>query len=292
MVSARLQALGISVPSRQGEHRTQCPQCSQTRRKKRDRCLSVRIDHDGAVFHCWHCDWSSRALDSARSQIVREHVQAGIKPNELKPDLVDEAARSLASGAETDAVTAYERAAIRSVQTAEPQRMVPGEVTERIPAAVYGQVNANPVLAHINSALETAKGSARTGLIAARRALMTPAGEIDATVEGLHGSRMAIADMVSEAKRAGCDRRRGWRDGWAWNDNPAPALGRLDAIQDRERDGGFSRDAHESAGGEGSQGSRLGPHEQGAGPHFAACLHRPFGGHARSGKREQCPQVE
>jgi hypothetical protein len=34
-----------------------CPQCSYTRRKKNDRCLSVLIDGRGVRAHCHHCDW-------------------------------------------------------------------------------------------------------------------------------------------------------------------------------------------------------------------------------------------
>jgi len=43
---------------RLGEYRVRCPECSNTRRKKKDRCLAVRIEDDGATWHCWHCDWA------------------------------------------------------------------------------------------------------------------------------------------------------------------------------------------------------------------------------------------
>jgi len=42
-----------------GEHRTTCPRCSHLRRKKADRCLAIRIDDDGAVWHCWNCGWKA-----------------------------------------------------------------------------------------------------------------------------------------------------------------------------------------------------------------------------------------
>jgi len=66
LIVDRLRALGIVIPSRPGEHRTLCPRCSSNRRKKHDRCLSVRMQNDGAVFHCWHCDWSGGVSDSQR----------------------------------------------------------------------------------------------------------------------------------------------------------------------------------------------------------------------------------
>ncbi|MBX3583671.1 MAG: toprim domain-containing protein [Rhizobiaceae bacterium] len=42
-----------------GNHKTTCPSCSSSRRKKSDPCLSVTIEHDGrAVWNCHHCSWS------------------------------------------------------------------------------------------------------------------------------------------------------------------------------------------------------------------------------------------
>ena len=39
-----------------GEVQTLCPQCSHTRKKKTQRCLSVNLDKQ--VWHCNHCEWS------------------------------------------------------------------------------------------------------------------------------------------------------------------------------------------------------------------------------------------
>ncbi len=39
-----------------GEHRTTCPACSHTRKKKSDPCLAVKIDDEGgAAWNCHHC---------------------------------------------------------------------------------------------------------------------------------------------------------------------------------------------------------------------------------------------
>ena len=46
---------GIHVTG-SGEVSTTCPQCSASRRKKNDRCLSVNTDK--GVWHCNHCEWS------------------------------------------------------------------------------------------------------------------------------------------------------------------------------------------------------------------------------------------
>lgn len=56
-------APGIKLRSvREGDHKTTCPACSHTRKKKTDPCLSVTLAYDGgdmkAVWKCHHCGWS------------------------------------------------------------------------------------------------------------------------------------------------------------------------------------------------------------------------------------------
>lgn len=47
---------------RPGSHKTTCPNCSSSRRKKNDPCLSVTIDNDGrALWRCHHCTFSGGA---------------------------------------------------------------------------------------------------------------------------------------------------------------------------------------------------------------------------------------
>lgn len=42
-----------------GNHKTTCPECSSSRKNKRDQCLSVTIESDGrAVWLCHHCGWT------------------------------------------------------------------------------------------------------------------------------------------------------------------------------------------------------------------------------------------
>lgn len=47
---------GIEVRHSSGEEDTTCPQCSESRRNKRARCLSVNIDK--GCWTCHHCGWS------------------------------------------------------------------------------------------------------------------------------------------------------------------------------------------------------------------------------------------
>lgn len=48
--------LPIAARLRHGQHRVACPNCGPQRKKKGDRSLSVKIDGDAAVYHCWHCE--------------------------------------------------------------------------------------------------------------------------------------------------------------------------------------------------------------------------------------------
>ena len=48
-----------------GNHKTICPECSHTRRNKKEPCLSVNIEPDGgAVWMCHHCEWKGAVAGS------------------------------------------------------------------------------------------------------------------------------------------------------------------------------------------------------------------------------------
>lgn len=48
---------GIDVGGRtSGEHKSLCPECSSSRKKSRDPCLSVNLDKE--VWNCWHCGFT------------------------------------------------------------------------------------------------------------------------------------------------------------------------------------------------------------------------------------------
>lgn len=72
-------------------------------------------------------------------------------------------------------------------------------------ATQFAQVDPTAVVQGIDAAMATAKGAVRDGLAAAKRALMTPEGVLDSSVGGLHGSRVAINDLISQATRAGAN---------------------------------------------------------------------------------------
>ena len=67
-----------------GDHKTTCPQCSHTRRNKKDQCLSVTIEaDDGVVWKCHHCEWSGAVAGTKFS--TRPYT----KPKEYKRPVMD-----------------------------------------------------------------------------------------------------------------------------------------------------------------------------------------------------------
>ena len=53
-----------------GEVQTLCPQCSHTRKKKTDRCLSVNLDKKAWICH--HCGWKGAIID--RPEVIKYDV--------------------------------------------------------------------------------------------------------------------------------------------------------------------------------------------------------------------------
>ena len=64
ILAAKLAEHGIRLRSYDlGSSKILCPQCSHTRRKKNDPCLSVSVTEDGVVWQCHNCDWSGGVRD-------------------------------------------------------------------------------------------------------------------------------------------------------------------------------------------------------------------------------------
>lgn len=65
---------GIKLNSNSvGNHKTTCPECSHTRRNKRDLCLSVKIDPDGgAVWKCHNCSWAGNIAGAGFTPTPRQ----------------------------------------------------------------------------------------------------------------------------------------------------------------------------------------------------------------------------
>src|SRR6266699_1488570 len=54
----------VGLPSsltRRGDYTIVCPRCSSKRKKSDATCLSVKVDHKGVVWNCFHCQWQGGA---------------------------------------------------------------------------------------------------------------------------------------------------------------------------------------------------------------------------------------
>ena len=65
---------GIFLRDTSGQEKTTCPECSNSRRKSKDKCLSVNIDE--GVWHCHHCGWKG-SLKKVKKEVK---VKPVIKP--------------------------------------------------------------------------------------------------------------------------------------------------------------------------------------------------------------------
>jgi len=71
-----LNELGIEASnSREGTQNTRCPKCSDTRKKKRARCLKVKIDIDGVRWYCHHCSDNGGIYYSAQENYSNKPVK-------------------------------------------------------------------------------------------------------------------------------------------------------------------------------------------------------------------------
>ena len=76
---------GIEVPNGKtaGEVQTLCPQCSHTRKKKTDKCLSVNLDKK--TWFCHHCNWKGAIIEKVNEV---KYVRPEWKNNTNLPDKV------------------------------------------------------------------------------------------------------------------------------------------------------------------------------------------------------------
>jgi len=74
MYFEQLSNIGIKLRRRSGQENTTCPKCSESRRNKKDPCLSVNITE--GKYNCHHCGWKG----NVKSFQVKE------QKNYTKPD--------------------------------------------------------------------------------------------------------------------------------------------------------------------------------------------------------------
>lgn len=84
--SLRSNAIRLGV----GQHKVSCPFCSQQRKKKGERTLSLRVQSEEVLYQCWHCQNSGAVkLREDYKQVKRETmtpVAPAVKKNWLELD--------------------------------------------------------------------------------------------------------------------------------------------------------------------------------------------------------------
>lgn len=87
-----LQELGIDLKGRKkGNVKVKCPQCSHTRKKKNDPCLSVNVEE--GTYYCHNCNWKG----GVSKPIAYIPMKKTYKPIQLKTPLISsETAKALA----------------------------------------------------------------------------------------------------------------------------------------------------------------------------------------------------
>lgn len=86
----KLTNLGIKLRRRSGTEKTTCPQCSESRRNKKDPCLSVNITE--GVYCCHNCGWKGNVKQFDRSDTKKKDFkkpeQSMLKHIELSEKII------------------------------------------------------------------------------------------------------------------------------------------------------------------------------------------------------------
>lgn len=86
----KLTDLGIHLRRRSGSEKTQCPKCSDSRRNKKDPCLSVNITN--GEFNCHHCGWRGNVRYFEKKDRIKNFTkpeQSMLKHIDLTEKVID-----------------------------------------------------------------------------------------------------------------------------------------------------------------------------------------------------------
>lgn len=75
MYYERLTELGIKLTRHSGNEKTLCPQCSDSRKNKRDRCLSVNVTT--GEYNCHNCGWKGNCRSFERKREEKHYERPG-----------------------------------------------------------------------------------------------------------------------------------------------------------------------------------------------------------------------
>mgnify|MGYP003134432308 FL=1 len=62
-------ALGIKIKSNANNQKLRCPKCSETRKNKQDRCLSINLEQ--GLYNCHHCGWGGNVKFKPKKEYVK-----------------------------------------------------------------------------------------------------------------------------------------------------------------------------------------------------------------------------
>ncbi len=69
------EGLGIELKNKQtGQIKTTCPECSDNRKNKKDRCLAVNIDT--GLYHCHHCGWTGTTNNGGAYTDPKDYIES------------------------------------------------------------------------------------------------------------------------------------------------------------------------------------------------------------------------
>ena len=63
--------IGIDIGSRVGNYHIICPKCSHTRKKSKDKCLSINVEK--GLYNCFHCNWSGNVNVRTKKRICKAY---------------------------------------------------------------------------------------------------------------------------------------------------------------------------------------------------------------------------
>jgi len=69
---------GTALRMGEGQHKAVCPICSPNRKKKGERTLSLRVDVEGILYNCWHCQSSGVITLDERPMPVRKEAKVAV----------------------------------------------------------------------------------------------------------------------------------------------------------------------------------------------------------------------
>ena len=69
----QLSKLGIKIRRRSGQEKTVCPKCSDSRRNKKDPCLSVNVTE--GTYNCHHCGWKGNVKTFERKDAAKKYLR-------------------------------------------------------------------------------------------------------------------------------------------------------------------------------------------------------------------------